>query len=81
MFSGIALQDSPLGLAAYIIEKYLIFTNPNNKFTQDGGLSSFNKTDLIDNVLMYWTTGSITTSVRLYKETINNHETEQVLAR
>ncbi|XP_034826559.1 juvenile hormone epoxide hydrolase-like [Maniola hyperantus] len=78
---GIALQDSPLGLGAYIIEKYLLFTNPNNKNIQDGGLSTFNKTDLLDNVLMYWTTGSITTSLRLYKEVITSHDTEEALTR
>ncbi|XP_039757172.1 juvenile hormone epoxide hydrolase-like [Pararge aegeria] len=78
---GIALQDSPLGLGAYIIEKYLLFTNPNNKINQDGGLSTFDKSALIDNVLMYWSTASITTSLRLYKESINNYDTEESLAR
>ncbi|CAH2098430.1 unnamed protein product [Euphydryas editha] len=78
---GIVLQDSPLGLGVYIIEKYLLFTNPANKYTLDGGLNAFNNTDLLDNVLMYWSTGSITTSLRLFKEFINNYEMEETLAR
>ncbi|XP_047539163.1 juvenile hormone epoxide hydrolase-like [Vanessa atalanta] len=77
---GIALQDSPLGLASYIIEKYLLFTDPANKYTHDGGLSAFNVTDLMDNVLIYWSTGSITTSLRLYKESILNYEMEETLS-
>ncbi|OWR46350.1 juvenile hormone epoxide hydrolase protein 4 [Danaus plexippus plexippus] len=78
---GIALQDSPLGLAAYIIERYLLYTNPNSKFTPEEAFSGYNMTDLLDNVMLYWSTGSITTSLRLFKETVRNYEMEQVLAR
>ncbi|XP_052741089.1 juvenile hormone epoxide hydrolase [Bicyclus anynana] len=78
---GIALQDSPLGLAAYIVEKYFLLTNPDNKYKQDGGLSDFDKSALLDNVLMYWTTGSITTSLRFFKEYYSDYDKEEALER
>ncbi|XP_038217929.1 juvenile hormone epoxide hydrolase-like [Zerene cesonia] len=78
---GVALQDSPLGLAAYIIDRILLFTDPANKYKEDGGLPSFNSTDLIDNVMLYWSTGSITTALRFFKEMYLNNEMEDKLAR
>ncbi|CAG4972094.1 unnamed protein product [Colias eurytheme] len=77
---GIALQDSPLGLAAYIIDRILLFTDPANKYKEDGGLPAFNSTDLIDNVMLYWSTGSITTAMRFFKEMMENSEIEEKLA-
>ncbi|KAJ2944863.1 hypothetical protein O0L34_g1755 [Tuta absoluta] len=71
---GIALTDSPLGLTSYILDRFLIFSDPANKFLQDGGLSKFSITNLLDNIMLYWTTSSITTSLRLYKESFANEE-------
>ncbi|XP_067009252.2 juvenile hormone epoxide hydrolase 1 isoform X2 [Anabrus simplex] len=69
---GIALQSSPAGLAAYILEKFSTWTNPDWRSLPDGGLTKkFSLTDLLDNVMIYWITGSITTSMRLYSETLN----------
>jgi len=66
---GTALNDSPIGLAAYIIEKFSHWTNKNAIFKKDGDLPGpFTMDELLDNVMMYWVTGSITTSVRLYSE-------------
>lgn len=66
---GTALQDSPVGLAAYILEKFTTWTNPEFKNLEDGGLTKkFTMTDLLDNVMIYWITNSITTSFRLYAE-------------
>lgn len=46
----------------------------------DGGLLSdgakFNLTELLDNVMIYWVTNSITTSMRLYSETVNKRNFE-----
>ncbi|XP_026761182.2 juvenile hormone epoxide hydrolase-like [Galleria mellonella] len=79
---GIALQDSPPGLAAYILDRFMIFTDVNNKYTEDGGLSKhYNHTKLLDNIMLYWASGCITTSVRLYKESVGNSEFEQVIAK
>ncbi|XP_048004043.1 juvenile hormone epoxide hydrolase-like [Leguminivora glycinivorella] len=68
---GIALNESPLGLATYILDKIMIYTDPENKFLKDGGLSKYyngSMIDLIDNVMVYWVSESITTSMRIYKE-------------
>ncbi|KAF2886416.1 hypothetical protein ILUMI_19757, partial [Ignelater luminosus] len=69
---GVALNDSPVGLAAYILEKFTTCTNPEWKTKPDGGLKlKYSYTDLLDNVMIYWVTGSITSSMRLYSETFN----------
>ncbi|XP_030760517.1 juvenile hormone epoxide hydrolase 1-like [Sitophilus oryzae] len=69
---GVALRDSPAGLAAYIIEKFTTWTNPEWKDLDDGGLTrKFTLDKLLDNVMIYWVTRSITTSMRLYSENFN----------
>ncbi|XP_023310063.1 juvenile hormone epoxide hydrolase 1-like isoform X2 [Anoplophora glabripennis] len=69
---GVALRDSPVGLAAYILEKFTTGTNPEWKDLDDGGLTKkFSLTNLLDNVMIYWVTRSFTTSMRLYAETLN----------
>lgn len=69
---GIALTDSPAGLAAYILEKFSAWTNPEYKKASDGRLlERFQLTHLLDNVMIYWASNSITTSVRIYAETLN----------
>lgn len=67
-----ALRDSPVGLAAYIIEKFITWTNQTWTNLDDGGLTkAYSYEDLLDNVMIYWITRSFTTSVRLYAETFN----------
>ncbi|KAL0860365.1 hypothetical protein ABMA27_009765 [Loxostege sticticalis] len=74
---GIALRESPAGLAAYILEKFVVATTPEGKYREDGGLDGvFSNEELLDNIMVYWATGTITTSMRLYKETSNNSELE-----
>lgn len=69
-YVGVALRDSPVGLAAYILEKFTTWTNPSWKDLDDGGLTKkFTYDKLLDNVMIYWVTRSITTSMRLYSET------------
>ncbi|KAJ8948743.1 hypothetical protein NQ318_017912, partial [Aromia moschata] len=69
---GVALRESPLGLAAYIMERFLVLTNPDWINLRLGGIEKkFGMTKLLDNVMIYWATGSITTSMRLYYETFN----------
>ncbi|XP_075060566.1 epoxide hydrolase 1-like [Mixophyes fleayi] len=66
---GSALNDSPAGLAAYILEKFSTGTNPDFRQLEDGGLQrKYSMDDLLTNVMIYWTTGSITSSMRFYKE-------------
>ncbi|WP_027344745.1 epoxide hydrolase family protein [Hamadaea tsunoensis] len=54
-----ALNDSPLGLAAWILEKWLTWSDPATR----GRLSD---DDLLANVTLYWITQTIGSSVRLY---------------
>ncbi|XP_046739168.1 juvenile hormone epoxide hydrolase 1-like [Diprion similis] len=70
---GVALSDSPAGLAAYILEKFSTWTNPEYRFSQDGKLlEKFTIDELLDNLMLYWVTNSITTSMRLYSESFNS---------
>lgn len=63
------MTDSPAGLAAYILEKFSTWTNPDYRYREDGGLQEkFTLDELLDNVMVYWVTKSITTSQRIYAE-------------
>ncbi|XP_040492055.1 epoxide hydrolase 1 [Ursus maritimus] len=82
---GCALNDSPVGLATYILEKFSTWTNPEFRDLEDGGLErNFSLDELLTNVMLYWTTGSITSSQRFYKENLgqgfraHNHDRMKV---
>lgn len=69
---GTALAHNPVGLAAYILEKFSTWTNDEYKHLPDGGLTKRYTMDaLLDNVMVYYMTNSITTSQRLYAEQFN----------
>ncbi len=61
---GVALNDSPAGLLAWIIEKFRTWSDcdghPENCFSRD---------QLITNVMLYWVTQTSASSARLYWET------------
>ena len=61
---GAGLEDSPAGLLAWIVEKFRAWSDcggdPEQAFTRD---------QLLTNVMTYWVTGTITSSMRLYRET------------
>ncbi|KAM9355798.1 epoxide hydrolase 1 [Pholidichthys leucotaenia] len=66
---GRGLNDSPVGLAAYILEKFSTWTNRDFRNLEDGGLTrKFSLDDLLTNVMIYWTSGCIVSSMRFYKE-------------
>uniref|UniRef100_A0A8C6QPQ9 Epoxide hydrolase n=1 Tax=Nannospalax galili TaxID=1026970 RepID=A0A8C6QPQ9_NANGA len=68
---GCALNDSPVGLAAYILEKFSTWTKPEYRDLEDGGLErKFTLDDLLTNIMIYWTTGTIVSSQRFYKENL-----------
>uniref|UniRef100_A0A914X0J5 Epoxide hydrolase n=1 Tax=Plectus sambesii TaxID=2011161 RepID=A0A914X0J5_9BILA len=53
---GFSLNDSPLGLAAYILEKFSTWTHPAYKELPDGGLTrQYTLDELLTNVMIYWT--------------------------
>ncbi|KAG6458412.1 hypothetical protein O3G_MSEX010852 [Manduca sexta] len=68
---GVSLTDSPSGLLAYILEKFSTWTRLEHKLKVDGGLGfRFSREQLVDNLMVYWSTNSITTSMRFYAENV-----------
>ena len=61
---GYGLNDSPAGLAAWILEKFRAWSDCEGDVE-----NCFSKDDLLTNIMIYWATGSITSSMRLYYET------------
>ena len=65
---GYGLNDSPVGLAAWILEKYHGWSD------HDGNVEQvYTKDELLTNIMIYWVTDSITSASRLYYE--NRHGT------
>lgn len=60
---GMALNDSPIGLAAWIITKFREWSDCNGEVE-----TRFTKDELLTNVSLYWFTQTITSSFRLYYE-------------
>ncbi len=60
---GYGLNDSPVGLASWIIEKF------NSWSDNKGNIENvFTKDELITNIMIYWVTQTINTSIRTYLE-------------
>lgn len=54
------------------MEKFSTWTNGNNRELADGGWSTYDeefKDAILDNIMVYYLTNSITSSARLYSET------------
>ena len=61
------LNDSPVGLLGWIIEKFHAWSD------NDGNIEhTFTKDDLLTNVMIYWVTQTISSSIRLYYETMHS---------
>ncbi|XP_032626357.1 epoxide hydrolase 1-like isoform X2 [Chelonoidis abingdonii] len=72
--AGSGLNDSPVGLAAYILEKFSTWTDRSFRDMDNGGLErKFSMDDLLTNVMIYWVTSSIVPSMRFYKENISKN--------
>ena len=81
---GIALESSPISLLAYIYEKYLSWSDTYSKYSQrangvaNKGLEYNDKHisgeltwgDVLMTGMLYWSGGSVTSTVRYYKESI-----------
>ena len=63
---GYGLNDSPPGLAAWIVEKF-------HGWSDHGGdvENSFTKDQMLTNITLYWVTGTATSSARIYYESRN----------
>jgi len=60
---GQGLADSPVGQAAWILDKWYVWTD------QDGDLEKvYSRDDILTNISIYWFTNSATSSSRLYYE-------------
>ena len=68
---GYGLVDSPVGQLAWIVEKFWAWTDcdghPENALSRD---------ELLDNVMLYWATGSGASSARLYWESFSSFITD-----
>jgi microsomal epoxide hydrolase len=60
---GYALDDSPAGLAAWIVEKFRTWSDCAGDLER-----GFTKDQLLDNVMLYWLTGTAHSAGRLYYE-------------
>jgi pimeloyl-ACP methyl ester carboxylesterase len=65
---GYGLSDSPVGLAAWIYDKF-------NQWTYSGGDAqrSLTKDEMLDDITLYWLTNSAISSAQLYWENNNNN--------
>jgi pimeloyl-ACP methyl ester carboxylesterase len=60
---GYGLNDSPAGLAAWIIDKFWAWSDHRGDLE-----NSYTKDELLTNVMIYWVTESMPSSVRIYYE-------------
>ncbi len=65
---GYALEDSPVGLAAFFYDKF-------SEWTYSGGDAdkAFTKDEMLDDISLYWFTKTATSSAQLYWENNNNN--------
>lgn len=69
---GVGLNDSPAGLAAWIVEKFHGWSDIDRRLPAGYGLEEkFTKDEILTNISLYWFTGSITSSARIYFENRN----------
>ena len=60
---GYALDDSPIGLCAWIVEKFRSWSDCGGDVER-----SFTKDQLLTNISLYWFTRTATSSARIYRE-------------
>ena len=60
------LSDSPAGLAGWIVEKFRAWSDCGGDLGR-----SFTEDELLTNIMIYWVTGTIGSSIRMYYE--NSH--------
>ncbi len=64
---GYGLNDSPAGLAAWIVDKFWAWSDHGGDLER-----SFTKDELLTNVMIYWVTESMPSSTRIYFESQHN---------
>lgn len=64
------------------MEKFILGTNPDWRNLEDGGLTKkFTYENLLDNVMIYWVTRSMTSAMRLYAEAFDKKTLKLGLSR
>jgi pimeloyl-ACP methyl ester carboxylesterase len=63
---GYALNDSPVGLAAWIVEKFRVWSDNGGDVEK-----SFTKDEMLTNISLYWLTQTAASSARIYYEARN----------
>ena len=69
---GYGLNDSPAGLASWIIEKFYRWSDCNGKLE-----NSYTKDELLTNLTIYWATQTINSANRIYYEAMKSNSTNQ----
>lgn len=74
--AGLSLAHSPTGHATTMLVGYSWWNNQSSeiKALEDGGITTelgLDLDDLLDNVMLYWSSKSLTSAIRLYRETFN----------
>ena len=73
---GYALTDSPLGLAAWMLDHDPdSYEKISRAFVDDKPVGGLTRDHIVDNITLYWLTGTATSAARLYWE-----ETQSILA-
>ncbi|DBA80888.1 TPA: hypothetical protein ACH3X1_008094 [Trebouxia sp. C0004] len=71
---GYSLNDSPVGLLAWMVEKFRTWSDKRHT----NGQLPFSKEFLITNCCLYWLTRNVTSSFRLYYEARHAHQGRQI---
>lgn len=61
---GYGLNDSPVGLAAWMVEKFNSWSDNNGNLE-----NSFTKDEILTHIMIYWTTQTINSSFQMYRAT------------
>jgi pimeloyl-ACP methyl ester carboxylesterase len=64
---GYGLNDSPAGLAAWVVDKFWAWSDHGGNLE-----TSFTRDELITNVMIYWVTDTMPSSTRIYYESSHN---------
>lgn len=73
---GYGLTDSPVGQAAWILEKFWSWVDHDGS----GPDAVISRDELLDNVMLYWLPATAASSARLYWESLGNFDREPVSA-
>ena len=63
-----SVADSPVGAAAWIVEKYRLWSDWKEDFEKE----VFSKDELLTNIMLYWVNNTFGTAIRIYWESHNH---------